>query len=106
MKHPNRSAERRREVIEVLQQRGYGRVYDMSGEEKNGRYFEGTGEEVWGVGEEMWVWRGAWSGATDGCMTWAVRRRIGDALRGEGRLLLLHSSAYGSPANPHPCLCT
>lgn len=43
MKHPNRSAERRADMIEVLKQRGYPGLYDMSTEEKNGKYFEGTG---------------------------------------------------------------
>ncbi|GAX75298.1 hypothetical protein CEUSTIGMA_g2743.t1 [Chlamydomonas eustigma] len=43
MKHPNRSAERRRDIIEVLKQRGYAKVFDMSKEESNQKYFEGTG---------------------------------------------------------------
>jgi hypothetical protein len=40
---PNRAAERRPDIIEVLRAKGYTQVYDMSGEEANKRYFEGTG---------------------------------------------------------------
>mmetsp|Transcript_25245 Transcript_25245/g.54866 ORF Transcript_25245/g.54866 Transcript_25245/m.54866 type:complete len:494 (-) Transcript_25245:950-2431(-) len=43
MKHPNRAAERRHDIIEVLKQRGYSTTYDMAVEEKNKKYFEGTG---------------------------------------------------------------
>jgi hypothetical protein len=44
MKCPNRAAERRPEVIQVLRQAGYDRVIDMSGHEKRDKsYFEGTG---------------------------------------------------------------
>jgi hypothetical protein len=44
MKCPNRAAERRPEVIQVLRQAGYERVIDMSGHEKRDKaYFEGTG---------------------------------------------------------------
>lgn len=44
MKCPNRAAERRTEVIQVLKQAGYPRVVDMSGHEKHDKaYFEGTG---------------------------------------------------------------
>jgi hypothetical protein len=44
MKCPNRAAERRPEVIQVLRQAGYERVMDMSGHEKRDKaYFEGTG---------------------------------------------------------------
>ena len=41
--HPNRAAERRPEIIEVLRGRGYQAMYDMSVEEGTKRYFEGTG---------------------------------------------------------------
>uniref|UniRef100_A0A383VAN1 Amidinotransferase n=1 Tax=Tetradesmus obliquus TaxID=3088 RepID=A0A383VAN1_TETOB len=44
MKCPNRAAERRPEIIQVLRQAGYERVLDMSGHEKRDKaYFEGTG---------------------------------------------------------------
>lgn len=43
MKCPNRAAERRPEIIDVLKARGYNAVYDMSPAEKEGGYFEGTG---------------------------------------------------------------
>ena len=33
----------RREIIDVLKQQGYTRVLDMTGEEANKKYFEGTG---------------------------------------------------------------
>ncbi|WIA32530.1 hypothetical protein OEZ86_003343 [Tetradesmus obliquus] len=43
MKCPNRAAERRPEIIQVLRQAGYERVLDMSGHEKRDKaYFEGT----------------------------------------------------------------
>ncbi|GIL62308.1 hypothetical protein Vafri_16587 [Volvox africanus] len=43
MKCPNRAAERREDIKKVLATKGYGRVYDMSVEEANKKYFEGTG---------------------------------------------------------------
>jgi len=43
MKHPNRAAERRADMISVLKGRGYSRVYDMSTHEPKNKYFEGTG---------------------------------------------------------------
>ncbi|KAF6262117.1 Amidinotransferase-domain-containing protein [Scenedesmus sp. NREL 46B-D3] len=44
MKCPNRAAERRPEVIQVLRQAGYERVVDMTGHESHDQaYFEGTG---------------------------------------------------------------
>lgn len=43
MKCPNRQAERRQDIREVLEHWGYDRVVDLSGEERQGRYFEGTG---------------------------------------------------------------
>ena len=43
---PNRAAERRPEVVEVLKARGYSRVYDMSVEERGNKYFEGTGVQA------------------------------------------------------------
>jgi hypothetical protein len=38
-----RQLERRKDIMEVLLSRGYGCVWDMSGAEKQGNYFEGTG---------------------------------------------------------------
>lgn len=43
MKCPNRQAERRADILQVLQGRGFQRVHDMSHAEKEGKYFEGTG---------------------------------------------------------------
>ncbi|KAL4451603.1 hypothetical protein ABPG75_007265 [Micractinium tetrahymenae] len=43
MKCPNRQAERRGDIKEVLQHWGYSNTVDMSGAEKEGQYFEGTG---------------------------------------------------------------
>lgn len=44
MKCPNRAAERRPEIIQVLRGMGYSRVVDMTGHERYDRkYFEGTG---------------------------------------------------------------
>ncbi|EFN55864.1 hypothetical protein CHLNCDRAFT_145449 [Chlorella variabilis] len=43
MKCPNRQAERREDIKEVLQHWGYGRTLDMSPFEAEGHYFEGTG---------------------------------------------------------------
>eukprot|EP00798_Chlamydomonas_sp_ICE-L_P016096 gene16096-22238_t len=43
MKCPNRAAERRADIIEVLKHKGYTAVYDQSPEEANQKYFEGTG---------------------------------------------------------------
>lgn len=43
MKCPNRQAERRDDIKEILEGMGYGKIVDLSGEEKKGRYFEGTG---------------------------------------------------------------
>jgi hypothetical protein len=44
MKCPNRAAERRPEIIQVLRSSGYGRVIDMTGHERRDKtYFEGTG---------------------------------------------------------------
>ncbi|GLC77786.1 hypothetical protein PLESTB_000956200 [Pleodorina starrii] len=43
MKCPNRAAERREDIKKVLAAKGYSRVYDMSVEEDNKKYFEGTG---------------------------------------------------------------
>ncbi|KAF6262116.1 Amidinotransferase [Scenedesmus sp. NREL 46B-D3] len=44
MKCPNRAAERRPEVIQVLRQAGYERVVDLTGHESHDQaYFEGTG---------------------------------------------------------------
>eukprot|EP00878_Enallax_costatus_P019111 GHUV01020151.1.p1 GENE.GHUV01020151.1~~GHUV01020151.1.p1 ORF type:complete len:315 (+),score=100.35 GHUV01020151.1:472-1416(+) len=44
MKCPNRAAERRPEIVQVLRQQGYGRVVDMTSHEKHDKaYFEGTG---------------------------------------------------------------
>ena len=43
MKCPNRQAERREDIRAVLDRMGYDRVIDMTGEENNQRYFEGTG---------------------------------------------------------------
>jgi hypothetical protein len=44
MKCPNRAAERRPEIIQVLRSSGYKRVIDMSGHERRDqKYFEGTG---------------------------------------------------------------
>ncbi|PRW20869.1 hypothetical protein C2E21_8675 [Chlorella sorokiniana] len=43
MKCPNRQAERRDDIKEVLQHWGYGRTIDMSPFEAEGQYFEGTG---------------------------------------------------------------
>lgn len=43
MKCPNRQAERRDDIMGVLSHMGYDRLVDMSSEEKNDKYFEGTG---------------------------------------------------------------
>ena len=44
MKCPNRQAERREDIMGVLEKMGYDRIVDMTEEEsKNNRYFEGTG---------------------------------------------------------------
>jgi hypothetical protein len=43
MKCPNRQAERREDIMGVLNHMGYDKVLDMTGEEQHGRYFEGTG---------------------------------------------------------------
>jgi hypothetical protein len=45
MKAPNRAAERRQDIIDVLRTKGYTRVLDLSGEEAGGRgrFLEGTG---------------------------------------------------------------
>lgn len=43
MKCPNRQAERRDDIKDVLSHWGYNRVVDMSPMEDEGRYFEGTG---------------------------------------------------------------
>ena len=43
MKCPNRQAERRDDIKEILESSGYGKVVDLSKEEKQGKYFEGTG---------------------------------------------------------------
>eukprot|EP00890_Picochlorum_soloecismus_P005996 jgi/Picsp_1/6398/NSC_03746-R1_amidinotransferase family protein len=43
MKCPNRQAERRDDIKCVLEQMGFQRIIDMSAEEKNDKYFEGTG---------------------------------------------------------------
>lgn len=43
MKCPNRQAERRHDIQAVLGKMGYDRVLDMSVEEANDKYFEGTG---------------------------------------------------------------
>lgn len=43
MKCPNRQAERRPDIQGVLSHLGYDRIVDMSGEERAGQYFEGTG---------------------------------------------------------------
>eukprot|EP01025_Chloroclados_australasicus_P065579 TRINITY_DN8935_c0_g1_i1.p1 TRINITY_DN8935_c0_g1~~TRINITY_DN8935_c0_g1_i1.p1 ORF type:complete len:514 (-),score=70.60 TRINITY_DN8935_c0_g1_i1:194-1528(-) len=46
MKHPNRSKERRADIIQLVKQLGYEKVVDFSSEEKNGKYLEGTGALV------------------------------------------------------------
>lgn len=43
MKCPNRQAERREDIQAVLNKMGYDRVVDLTGEEANQKYFEGTG---------------------------------------------------------------
>lgn len=43
MKCPNRAAERRDDIIQVLRAKGYNAVYDMTGHEAGKKYFEGTG---------------------------------------------------------------
>lgn len=43
MKCPNRQAERRKDIMSILDTMGYDRVFDMTHGEKNERYFEGTG---------------------------------------------------------------
>ncbi len=43
MKCPNRRAERRSDVIDVLRTRNYSRVLDLTAEENLGKFFEGTG---------------------------------------------------------------
>jgi len=43
MKCPNRQAERRGDIQSVLSRMGYDRVIDMTGDEADGKYFEGTG---------------------------------------------------------------
>lgn len=35
--------ERRKDIVEVLRARGYSSVWDLSGAEKQGHFFEGTG---------------------------------------------------------------
>lgn len=35
--------ERRKDIVEVLRVRGYSSVWDLSGAEKQGHFFEGTG---------------------------------------------------------------
>jgi len=46
MKCPNRQAERREDIRSILETSGYERIVDLSGHEKNGKYFEGTGTLV------------------------------------------------------------
>ena len=46
MKCPNRQAERREDIRSILESSGYERIIDLSGHEKNGKYFEGTGTLV------------------------------------------------------------
>ncbi|CAL8463431.1 g2965 [Coccomyxa elongata] len=43
LKCPNRQMERRPDIVEVLKSRGYSRMWDLSGAEKDGHFFEGTG---------------------------------------------------------------
>lgn len=43
MKCPNRAAERRQDIIDVLKLKGYSRVVDFTGAEANGGVLEGTG---------------------------------------------------------------
>jgi len=43
MKCPNRAAERRQEIIKVIQSKGYDRIVDLAPAEANKKYFEGTG---------------------------------------------------------------
>lgn len=54
MKCPNRAAERRPEMIEMLRGR-CGRVLDLSVEEQNKKYFEGTGKHR-GLGNSYRFW--------------------------------------------------
>ena len=44
MKCPNRRAERRPELLDVLRAKGYSRELDLSWGEQQGMFFEGTGE--------------------------------------------------------------
>jgi hypothetical protein len=44
MKCPNRQAERRPELLDVLRAKGYSREVDLSWGEQQGMFFEGTGE--------------------------------------------------------------
>lgn len=46
MKCPNRQAERRADIRAILESSGYERIIDLSGHEKQGKYFEGTGTLV------------------------------------------------------------
>mmetsp|Transcript_6 Transcript_6/g.8 ORF Transcript_6/g.8 Transcript_6/m.8 type:complete len:487 (-) Transcript_6:423-1883(-) len=46
MKHPNRQAERRQDMIGVLKGRGYNNIVDMSVHESDNKFLEGTGSLV------------------------------------------------------------
>lgn len=80
--HPNRSAERRSDIIYALKLRGYDRLLDMSGHEAENLHFEGTGG---------WRRRGphrvrvcGWAGASVGC-TACVRAYVCACVRAGGR---------------------
>jgi hypothetical protein len=71
MKCPNRAAERRPEIIESLKRiGGYSHIIDMSGHEKRGHYFEGTGEQLGGscccAAAGVCVWGGGLCGGEGG----------------------------------------